>query len=53
MTKPTIKHTPVYTIRQLPAELWLRAKHRAVDRGISLNKLIRQALEEYLGKGDL
>jgi hypothetical protein len=37
-----------YLIRDIPADLWDRAKHRAVDDGVSLRELVLLALESYL-----
>jgi len=37
-----------YLLRDIPAELWTAAKHRAVDEGLSLRELILTALQEYL-----
>jgi hypothetical protein len=37
-----------YLLRDIPEELWTRAKHRAVDDGMSLRDLIFAALESYL-----
>jgi hypothetical protein len=37
-----------YILRDIPSELWDRAKHRAIDDGISLRELILQALEKHL-----
>jgi hypothetical protein len=37
-----------YLLRNIPVELWDRAKHRAVDDGISLRELILRAIENYL-----
>jgi hypothetical protein len=37
-----------YLLRNIPHELWSRAKHRAVDDGVSLRELIFKAIEEYL-----
>ena len=37
-----------YLLRDIPSELWDRAKHRAIDEGISLRELILSALESYL-----
>ena len=37
-----------YLLRDIPAELWTAAKHRAVDEGLSLRELILKALQEYL-----
>lgn len=38
-----------YLLRDLPDELWQRAKHRAVDDGDSLRDLIIKSLHLYLG----
>jgi len=37
-----------YLLRDIPAELWTAAKHRAVDEGLSLRELLLKALQEYL-----
>ena len=37
-----------YLLRDIPAELWIAAKHKAVDEGLSLRELILKALQEYL-----
>ena len=37
-----------YLLRDIPAELWTAAKHKAVDEGLSLRELILKALQEYL-----
>ena len=37
-----------YLLRDIPAELWLAAKHRAVDEKLNLRELILKALQEYL-----
>lgn len=39
-----------YILRDIPKELWDRAKHRAVDEGVSLRELILMAVGEYLDK---
>ena len=39
-----------YQLRDIPEDLWTRAKHRAVDEGISLRELILRAMEMYLGR---
>ena len=39
-----------YLLRDVPAELWTAAKHRAIDEGMSLRELILKALQEYLMK---
>jgi hypothetical protein len=40
--------TITYLLRNIPTTLWDRAKHRAVDEGLTLRALILKALEEYL-----
>lgn len=40
--------TITYLLRNIPTALWDRAKHRAVDEGISLRELLLQALKSYL-----
>ena len=37
-----------YLLRDIPAELWLAAKHKAVDEGLSLRELLLKALQEYI-----
>ena len=37
-----------YPLRDIPKDLWDRAKHKTVDEGISLRELIFKALEKYL-----
>jgi len=37
-----------YLLRDIPAELWIAAKHKAVDEGLSLRELILKALQAYL-----
>jgi hypothetical protein len=39
-----------YLLRDIPAELWTAAKHKAVDEGLNLRELILKALQEYLMK---
>lgn len=41
-----------YLLRNIPGNLWQRAKHAAVDRGISLRELILLALRNLLGGQD-
>ncbi|MCK4503084.1 MAG: hypothetical protein KAU22_08605 [Desulfuromonadales bacterium] len=38
-----------YLLRDIPKELWDRAKHRAIDDGDSLRDLILKSLNAYLG----
>ena len=37
-----------YLLRDVPEELWQKAKHRAVDDGDSLRDLVLKALHAYL-----
>ena len=37
-----------YLLRDVPQDLWNRAKHRAIDEGMSLRDMIFVALETYL-----
>lgn len=37
-----------YLLRDVPEELWQRAKHRAVDDGNSLRDLVLLAITKYL-----
>ena len=37
-----------YLLRDIPEDLWQRAKHRAVDDGHSLREMILLAIESYL-----
>jgi len=37
-----------YLLRDIPEQLWITAKHRAVDEGLSLRELILKALQAYL-----
>lgn len=37
-----------YLLRDIPNELWIKAKHRAVDDGDSLRDLLLKALHSYL-----
>lgn len=37
-----------YILRDIPQELWDRAKHRAIDDGVSLRELILEALQAYI-----
>lgn len=37
-----------YQLRDIPQDLWDRAKHRAIDDGDSLRDLILKALHAYL-----
>jgi hypothetical protein len=39
-----------YLLRDIPAELWTAAKHKAVDEKLNLRELILKALQEYLMK---
>jgi hypothetical protein len=46
--KGTTMKTITYLLRNIPTALWDRAKHKAVDEGISLRELIFRAIENYL-----
>ena len=37
-----------YILRDIPIDLWDRAKHRAIDEGKSLREMLLTALEAYL-----
>ncbi len=37
-----------YILRDIPAELWNEAKHRALDDGVSLRELILDAIQAHL-----
>jgi hypothetical protein len=37
-----------YLLRNIPADLWQKAKHAAVDRGVSLRELILIALRDLI-----
>lgn len=36
------------TSLNIPPELWMRARKRAIDEGISAGELVMRALENYL-----
>lgn len=37
-----------YLLRDIPDDLWVKAKHRAVDDGSSLRDLVLKAIHTYL-----
>jgi len=37
-----------YLLRDIPANLWQRAKHAAVDRGVSLRHLLLEGLRKAM-----
>ena len=39
-----------YLLRDIPNELWIAAKHKAVDKGMDLRELILDAIREYISK---
>jgi hypothetical protein len=39
-----------YLLRDIPKELWDRAKHKAIDKEISLRELILQAVSEFIDR---
>ena len=41
-----------YLLRDIPDDLWLKVKHRAVDDGGSIRDLVLKALYVYVSKGD-
>lgn len=41
--------TSNYLLRDIPQEIWDKAKHRAVDDGVSLRELVLTAVKEYVG----
>ncbi len=49
---PNPKTTTSYVLREIPAELWALAKHRAIDERTSLREIIFRALKKYCEKED-
>ena len=43
MTDKTVK-----TSLRFDAELWLQARHRALDEGVAVQELVQKALKAYL-----
>jgi hypothetical protein len=41
------RHRITYLLRSIPPDLWIAAKHQAVNDGISLRVLIFNALRAY------
>ena len=39
-----------YLLRDIPEDLWIAAKHKAVDKGMNLRELILDAVWEYISK---
>lgn len=39
-----------YILRDIPKDLWDKAKHQAIDDGVSLREIVLTALQDYLGK---
>jgi hypothetical protein len=39
-----------YLLRDIPEDLWVAAKHKAVDKGMDLRELILDAIREYISK---
>jgi hypothetical protein len=50
MTTRTRKATMTLRVIEVDTELVRRARHLALDRGLSLRKLVLQALEEYMDR---
>lgn len=44
------QHSRSYLLRDIPSELWNRARHRAIDEGMSLRELIFVSIQHYLEK---
>ena len=42
-------HAGNYILRNIPKDLWIAAKHKAVDKGMSLRELILDAIRKYIG----
>ena len=38
-----------YLLRDIPEDLWITAKHKAMDKGMNLRELILDAIREYIG----
>jgi hypothetical protein len=38
-----------YLLRDIPEDLWIAAKHKAVDKGMDLRELILDAIRKYVG----
>jgi hypothetical protein len=39
-----------YLLRDIPQELWDKAKHKGIDKGLSLRELILQAVKEFIDR---
>ena len=39
-----------YLLRDIPEDLWITAKHEAMDKGMNLRELILDAVREYVYK---
>ena len=39
-----------YLLRDIPQELWSKAKHKAIDKEISLRELILRAVSEFIDR---
>lgn len=44
------KEKTTYLLRNIPQDLYMRARHEALERGVSFKELILTALEELLDK---
>jgi hypothetical protein len=42
------EHVMTKTTLMLPRHLWTAARHRAIDKGVSFQVIVEQALEAYL-----
>jgi len=41
-----------YTLTRIPKPLWLKARHVALERGITMRELLLQALTAFIAKED-
>lgn len=39
-----------YMLRDIPKDLWIATKHKAIDKGLNLRELILDAIREYVSK---
>lgn len=40
-----------YKLNDIPTELWDKAKHKAINKGITLRELILQSVQEFIDRG--
>ena len=41
-----------YTLTRIPKPLWIKARHVALERGITMRELLLQALTAFIAKED-